>query len=898
MYSWNTHARARRLSARRFAPTSVADALLKITDLSLAGLIVVAPLLLGGRHDFGRFVFALFVAIAAASWLARQAVLGEGAWPHRRVHWLLGAATLMLLLQLAPLPPGWLQRLSPRTAVLLPLWTGAADPGELGQWRTLSLAPEETRLSLAMLAAYILLFVTVSQRIESRADVARLLKWIGLSAVLIAALGLLQAAVPNGRFLWIYDHPTETTFDRLSGPFANRNHFAHFLVLGAASLAALWFASPGTDSSSRPQPHRAATKAQFDGAHIRIALLTLVLGAILLSGSRGGAIATVVAAAVFGGLMWRAGRLKAQHFGWLAACGAAAILIAPLIGFDGAASRLSSLSAETLDEIDEQGARRRIWSANVGAIKAGGWFGAGAGSHRDVYPMYMSDPPAKEHTHADNGYLQIATENGLAGVLLLAAALGVAAYWCIQAIRHGSTPDGYSYAAVCSGALAASVVHSAVDFVWYIPACLTVTIILAACAMRLGELGAARAAPRRILSLKLVGTVNIAAAATIIAAFSTLELFRPAMASIHWDAYLRVSNAQRELAGRILPMPPTDGDAVRDQSHTASAAALESMIGSLEQAVAWRPRFAAAHRQLASRYLELYHLRADRSENPMPAPQVREAAIASQFPSAGALNSWLQAALGDNSRSLYAAFNHARIAAQLSPLQGSPYVRLAALSFLQGHGRAAAEAYLRQALLVRPYDGDLLFEVGADLCVCNHIDAGLDCWSKAFRIRGDHRIKIARAVAGSMPFKNLLELFQPEWDALPEFWRVYRNADDANVAAVLRYATEQAEQETAISTPLRAAVIWRRLAQIQLEASHQEACLASLHRSHAAAPDDYSTRRMLAMVLVDVGRPEQAAPHLRWCQARQPHDARVAEVLSQITRDRLSARPSETAVPK
>jgi tetratricopeptide (TPR) repeat protein len=282
----------------------------------------------------------------------------------------------------------------------------------------------------------------------------------------------------------------------------------------------------------------------------------------------------------------------------------------------------------------------------------------------------------------------------------------------------------------------------------------------------------------------------------------------------------------------------------------------------------------------------------------MPAPQIREAAIASKFRSAAELNNWLGTAFGDNSRLLYPALNHARIAAHLAPLQGSPYVRLAALAFLQGHGPEATETYLKQALLVRPYDGDLLFEVGADLCTRDQIDAGLECWTRAFRLRGEHRIKVARAVAGSMPFANLLELFQPEWDTLPEFWRVYRSDDEVNVASLLNYASAQAMREAAATRPARAAVIWRRLAQMQLEAGQRDSCLVSLYHSHAACPDDFSTRRMLGMVLFDLGRPEEAASHLRWCQARRPDDARVADVLTQITRDRLAAHRDEAPLPK
>ncbi len=905
MSSWIHHTRRRSPQpGEKSALASLAPALLTIADAGLAGVIFIAPLLLGGRHDLGRFVFVAFIVVAAIAWFARQAVLGQGRWTRRAAHLLLGCTAIVLLAQLLPLPADWLNLLSPRTAALLPLWTGGADPGELGRWNTLSLTPEATRLSLAMLAAYALLFVTVSQRIESREDVTRILRWIALAAAAMAILGLLQAAAPNGRFLWIYEHPSETTFDRLSGPFANRNHFAHFLVLGIAPLAA-WL----TVGTSNPPPSQGGARGgipdrrhSYTSVTRTVIALPLLLTAItiLLSSSRGGAIALAVAVAVFIALLYRSGQLQGRRLGILAAGGLAVFFALSVVGYESVSRRLNSLVSTSIDEIDEQGARRQIWTANVAAIKSGGFFGAGAGSHREIYPIYLDDPPTKEFSHAENGYLQIVTENGVPGAVLLAAALTLCGGWCYRAVAYADSPQSIAYAAACIASLVASAVHSALDFVWYIPACLTITLILAACVMQLGEINRkADYTMVRTFSWRRAGAVNLAGAALLLATFAVVELFPPAAAALHWDAYHRTSNAQRDFALKLLAMPPDKAALAHGEAHVANVAALESMIGELEQAVAWRPSFAAAHRQLANRYLELFHLRAEATDNFMPAPQIREAAIASQFGSSADLNEWLTLAFGENSRLLYPALAHARVAARLSPLQGSPYVRLAALGFLQNYGHAAADAYLQQALLVRPHDGDLLFEIGAELCVRGNVDAGLQRWSHALQLRGEHRMKVARAVAGRLAWANLTELFQPAWDTLPEFWKVYRHADPDNVSAFLVYAAAQTRREAADAPREKAAVLIRRLAQVQLDAGQIDAAIASLNQSHVASPDDYATRRMLGMVLADANaeanRSDAAAAHLRWCLDREPNDPRAAAVLTKITSSRMRvARPEYT----
>ena len=64
--------------------------------------------------------------------------------------------------------------------------------------------------------------------------------------------------------------------------------------------------------------------------------------------------------------------------------------------------------------------------------------------------------------------------------------------------------------------------------------------------------------------------------------------------------------------------------------------------------------------------------------------QIRDAAIASQFPSREALSEWLGRAIGEHQKLLYRALWHARQAVMRCPLQGEAYLFLAELVFLEG----------------------------------------------------------------------------------------------------------------------------------------------------------------------------------------------------------------------
>src|SRR5688572_8840053 len=140
-----------RKGASSASAKSAPDQLLRVVDGGLIGILCAAPFFFGGRHDLGRFVLLLLIAVTSVAWFARQSMLTGARWNRTAAYAIPIAAAGLLLLQLVPLPSTWLAWLSPRTAQLLPLWsTGATDAASLGSWQTLSFIPHETVKSLAM----------------------------------------------------------------------------------------------------------------------------------------------------------------------------------------------------------------------------------------------------------------------------------------------------------------------------------------------------------------------------------------------------------------------------------------------------------------------------------------------------------------------------------------------------------------------------------------------------------------------------------------------------------------------------------------------------------------------------------------------------------------------------
>jgi tetratricopeptide (TPR) repeat protein len=377
-------------------------------------------------------------------------------------------------------------------------------------------------------------------------------------------------------------------------------------------------------------------------------------------------------------------------------------------------------------------------------------------------------------------------------------------------------------------------------------------------------------------------------------AFALMQLFAPASAAASWDAYLRMADAHRDFETRVANLPPEVAAQRLAETQQAELAAYESMILELEAVTQLRPDFAEAHAMLANRLVQLFDVRQSLADNRLPLSQVRDAAVQSQFASGKALHHWLARALAGNETLLYRAWNHARQAAALSPLEGDAYVRLAELCFLEGRGFAETDAYLQQATLVRPYDGALLFEVGKQWGA-RGIDQWVQaCWGRAARLPGPQRISIARAVAGRMPVAAAVELFAPEWDALPDYWRAYRSTTPSEAGALLAYACAEADRETPAARPAQAAFIWKSLAAMQHDAGQLDAAIASLGRACTAAPEDYDSHRNLALALCEAGRVAQAQAELRWCRDRQANDHAIDAAAVSIARAQAGVSATTT----
>jgi putative inorganic carbon (HCO3(-)) transporter len=216
----------------------------------------------------------------------------------------------------------------------------------------------------------------------------------------------------------------------------------------------------------------AITRAGRTLAVLLSAVLVLLLGiagvALLLTASRGAWIALGAggAAALF--VAWRQRRPARAWLGPLLLLGGAILLggifwaAVTLPGF----ARVLGNAASVGNSV---GGRPDLWRGMLALVGDYPFTGSGLGSTMMVYSTYVLLLHVGYITHAHNLFLQIAVEQGLPGLILFLALLGVS-LWGLLTPADAREPKGRSivFAPLAAAAIVALVVHGMVDAGLYV----------------------------------------------------------------------------------------------------------------------------------------------------------------------------------------------------------------------------------------------------------------------------------------------------------------------------------------------------------------------------------------------------------------------------------------------
>jgi O-antigen ligase len=441
----------------------------------LIALVVAAPLAFGAVHPTS--ILLLLVLSAGAglvSWARGHGARGRGEpvpkLPGRR---LLLAFQALVLVQLVPLPLGLLGWISPgslahyRERSLVPL----------EGFHPISVSPGDTLRGLAFIVGFSLLYAAAFREIDDNRRRRRLAAAVVVTGLAMTIVGLVQSAYGATS---IYGLWQPVTWWAIFGPYANRNHFAGYLVMAIA--LALGSVQGGFHDLRRAWERRRLgwlALGETEGSTFvrrAAAAMALVVG-LLVCASRGGFVAFTVSTLALLLASRRASR-------GVIALSMVVVLVAGVgIAWVGLGGILQGFESRGIQE-----SRIELWKDAARLIPGFPLFGVGFNAFGSAYAWHQTFWRWYWIGQAHNEYLQVLLDTGIVGALLFLGILAVLFRAAARGTARGPLEVGYF------AALVALAVHNLVEYNWQIPANAATYVVLAGAAVRAGE-GAP--APRR-----------------------------------------------------------------------------------------------------------------------------------------------------------------------------------------------------------------------------------------------------------------------------------------------------------------------------------------------------------------------------------------------------------------
>lgn len=859
----------------------VQSALLSLFDAAVAISVLIVPLTMAGIREYGIGLFVCCSCVMAVIWSVRQ-LLTSASWSPTGPAAMIGIAAIGLVwLQLQPLPDGLLQQLSPFKSRYLTLWgTEAGQVLGHADWTQISMTPEATRSGLVLLIAYVLFFLTLTQRLNTQQEIDRLIKMSGVSAIIMAAVGIGQIMVGDGRFLFVIEHPTRSAAFPAKGTFTNQNHFAHFMALGIGPLLWWWQSLlPDSDHEDNPRSGRRRDgRSRRRSASVRLpqtddrrvllyigsGTALVFLGAIL-SVSRGGVLAFAIASTV---AMCAVIRNPVAALKLVIPVGVflAAVLVA--FGADELIERWDRIAgAESLSDLSH--GRWALWTALAQAIPEFWPAGSGVGSHADVYPIWLSEQFDVRFSHAECGYLQILLETGVPGIILLAAAILLCGFWCLNGWRRGDREQRRRITAL-AGVLLASLVHSVFDFVWYIPGCMILTLTILVCLCRSSQLTAPAA------GTVVPGTPRIPtliAAVVLVLILPTARVFADA---VHRDT--TSAHYWNDYRSRILSIGEGTGDSVESLNEQ-----LDLLIAQLEHCLQNDPFHHSAWSALAPLYLHRFEQHSSNGDNQMSLQDIRDTIRQAEFASQQEAMEWLERAFGDDIHDLHRAVHTARQALRHRPLASEAYLVLSETAFLTAAPPDVLAAVVNQAIRLRPHKPRVLYAAGLLAEESGETESAWSTWRHAAGLDVQIAGLIIDRFVNRIPATELIERLEPNRQVYFRLFDAYRRnrlPEDQRTVAVA-FATSF--DEIIEQVPEEDANAWKQCAQLLSAADQEEQAGRCLRRAVRQTPEDLGARRRYAVILSNQGQLREARRELTWLAARMPQDQEIAVLLDDVT---------------
>ena len=376
----------------------------------------------------------------------------------RRHAW--GVALLVLLLgwillQLVPLPASLVAELSP--ARWNAVAAARAATGEHGSWLALSVAPAATMERL----------VDVLPAMAALVAAREMGGWwsnrIWMTVAPVVAIAWLESIL--GLIQFYFTRMAGGAAASATGTYVNHNHFAGLMEMAfpLAVMGAVCTWRKGVTRLNQPAGPALRASALFAAA-------ACLLIAIIVSLSRMGFLSTLAAAGLTA-LSLPASRRVGDYnprgwWLWIIPL-AAPVCILLFLSTQEMVLRFADLAAT--EDISKD-TRMEIWKDTTHLVRAYKWTGCGFGAYEHCLYQFKTAAPTHTVDFAHNDYLQILSEMGLPGGLLVMAVAGWILSRLLSVVLFMRGGKNWELAVGLLAVFLALGLHSLADFNLYIPA--------------------------------------------------------------------------------------------------------------------------------------------------------------------------------------------------------------------------------------------------------------------------------------------------------------------------------------------------------------------------------------------------------------------------------------------
>jgi O-antigen ligase len=330
-----------------------------------------------------------------------------------------------------------------------------------------SVLPEESRQSLVpfQLGAA----AAVLSAILFHTPVARqwFLGTVIANASLLAIWGIIQKAGGGEQIL-----PGLPNTYSSGPPFASfiyKNAGAAALLPALAAIGAILYRQGATRARARTNQfgRTPSPPAILDPKHLSLILLAALLVAGLAASLSRGAWLAAAAAAVVVALLSRPAFSRRRN---LVAVAVSALAMLAVVGLTGVRDQIRGRTDQVSLEVVTSDQRWSQWIDGFAAARAHWPSGSGLGTYGYASLVHQSEPRRSWFREAHNQYLEVLTESGLVGIVVLLAGMAWLARVSWRLFREGQDRERRSWGLLGIALLVCGGVQSLFDFVLVIPA--------------------------------------------------------------------------------------------------------------------------------------------------------------------------------------------------------------------------------------------------------------------------------------------------------------------------------------------------------------------------------------------------------------------------------------------